>query len=512
LGRFISATALSCLFVAASASAAVEFGRYRALVIGINDYRNISKLETAVNDATAMHAVLAQKYGFESELLLNPDRYSLVRKLDELRADLEPEDNLVIFYAGHGILDRGADQGYWLPVDAEEDSQANWISVSTITGTLRAMTAKHVLVIADSCYSGTLTRSAPVRLATGGDRIEVLKRLSSKRARKALTSGGLEPVVDGGGDGHSVFTGALLGVLRETDQPIDGYNLFTRLRRSVVVNAEQTPSYGEIRLSGDEGGDFVFMPTGAALAPTKVAAKGDGGLTRAPSRASKMDLELAFWNSIKDSKNKGDFVAYLKQFPEGAFTSLALARVEALRKEAAPEAPKQTALATPGVEMVPVDRMEGDYVAVTKTLVRKGPGSAHGVVATLGAGDSVSVSGKVQGRNWLQLSREGQVFGYAYAIGLRPKAQLDKRQSDQAARAAAASRARARAAEAKAEAARRAAAAEAKKAEEARRVKAEQNAAYQRYLDAQRHKDNQALQRERLRRSRPYGGTVIIQR
>jgi uncharacterized caspase-like protein len=85
--------------------------------------------------------------------MINPDRYTLVRKLDEMRAKLDVHDNLLIYYAGHGVLDREADQGYWLPVDAEPDSQANWVSVATITATLKAMVAKHVLVISDSCYS-----------------------------------------------------------------------------------------------------------------------------------------------------------------------------------------------------------------------------------------------------------------------------------------------------------------------------------------------------------------------
>ena len=183
----------------ARAEFAVDFGRYHALVIGVNEYQYLPKLETAVNDASAVHDLLRREYGFDSTLLLNPTRYELVRALDRLRATLEPRDNLLIYYAGHGNLDKETDNGYWLPMDAETDSQANWVAVHTITSTVKAMSAKHVLVVSDSCYSGTLTREAPVLLAVGAARGAELQRISARRARKALTSGALEPVADGGG-------------------------------------------------------------------------------------------------------------------------------------------------------------------------------------------------------------------------------------------------------------------------------------------------------------------------
>jgi len=169
---------------------AIDFGRYFALVIGANDYQHLPKLQTAVNDASAVHDLLTREYGYQSQLLLNPMRTALVRALDQQLATLTEKDNLLIFYAGHGHLDRATQRGYWLPIDAEEDSRANWLSVSTITDTLQALAAKHVLVIADSCFSGTLTRNAPVKLKSGAEREAELKRISGKRARKALTSGG----------------------------------------------------------------------------------------------------------------------------------------------------------------------------------------------------------------------------------------------------------------------------------------------------------------------------------
>ena len=83
-----------------AARAEVDFGRYHALVIGINDYQHLPRLETAVNDATAVADLLRKKYGFEVTLLLNPTRDRVIRTLDKLRGALTERDKLLLYYAG----------------------------------------------------------------------------------------------------------------------------------------------------------------------------------------------------------------------------------------------------------------------------------------------------------------------------------------------------------------------------------------------------------------------------
>jgi hypothetical protein len=317
---------LTVLTGAPGRAAEVDFGRYRALVIGINDYKHLPKLETPVNDASAVHDLLRRRYGYESKLLLNPDRTQLVEAFDRLRAELAEDDNLLIYYAGHGVLDRPTGEGFWLSVNAKPDSQVEWLPVSTVTRLLKASHAKHALVVADSCYSGVLVRDAPVALAGGAAREVELARLARKRARKALTSGGLEPVFDGGGDGHSVFTRAFLEVLRDNGEIIDGYQLFHMLRQRVVANAEQTPQYADVRMAGDEGGDFIFVPAGRASKPAAGAAPAPAAAAE-PGTAA---IELAFWQSIQASQYAGDFQAYLARYPNGAFAPLARNRLAAL--------------------------------------------------------------------------------------------------------------------------------------------------------------------------------------
>ena len=147
--------------------------------------------------------ILKTSYGFRTKLLIDAGRREILSELINYRKILTPSDNLLIYYAGHGWVDKEADEGYWLPVDALPDNPVDWFSNASLTATIRAMQAKHVLVIADSCFSGKLTRGIKPQIRSN----DYLVKMAGKRARTALTSGGLEPVLDSDGtDGHSVFT------------------------------------------------------------------------------------------------------------------------------------------------------------------------------------------------------------------------------------------------------------------------------------------------------------------
>ena len=235
----------------------INFGDYWALVIGIDRYQKLPRLKTAVADAKAVAGILQNKYGFKVVTLVNPTRDDLLDALDDLRSRLLFKDNFLIYYAGHGWLDDKADQGFWLPADAEKNRRSRWVANASITGTLRAIEAKHVMVIADSCYSGRLVRG--VKLSVNNDKAaNYFKRMSGKKARVVMTSGGLEPVEDGKG-GHSPFARAFMRALNENRGVMDGAKLFNTIRRPVMVNANQTPQYSDLHRAGHDGGDFLFV-------------------------------------------------------------------------------------------------------------------------------------------------------------------------------------------------------------------------------------------------------------
>lgn len=235
---------------------AVDLGSYYAFVIGITEYQHLPCLKTAGNDARTVAKVLENDYGFEVSLSLNPTRADILTTLGKYRRVLTGHDNLLIYYAGHGWLDKAADEGYWLPTDAKRDNEVNWISNGNITSAIRAMQAKHVMIVADSCYSGKLFRGIHIKRKMP----DYLSRISRKKARVVLSSGGVEPVADTGGRGdHSVFASAFLDALRENTAVMDGTQLFSRIRRTVMLNSDQTPEYADIRKAGHDGGDFLFV-------------------------------------------------------------------------------------------------------------------------------------------------------------------------------------------------------------------------------------------------------------
>lgn len=268
-------------------------GKYRALLIGNNDYqaKKWPSLKTAIKDVTAIAEVLRGRYGFdEGDLIVktNATRKEMLAGFNQLAASSGPNDNVLIYYAGHGEFD-DTKQGWWVPVDGKDNT--DYISNDEILGRLRAIKAKHKLLIADSCFSGNL-------LTRGVVTVPKAKRLPSRyvvektslSSVQGLSSGGNEPVSDGGAKwgGHSIFAYHLLGQLRANQKPyfsahLLGYKVSEQVANDTasLFGTGQTPVFSAIRNQGDQGGDFFFAPDSSTLIASgaKVAlmfARGNG--------------------------------------------------------------------------------------------------------------------------------------------------------------------------------------------------------------------------------------------
>jgi len=249
-------------------------GTKRALVIGNDSYLddNIKDLTTAVTGAIAMAEVLESKYGFETTLLTNATRREIMYAFSELQSIQGENDYVLIYYAGHGARSsRDESITYWLPVEAQANElsfEADGIKSDWITNELRAMKARHVMIVADSCYAGAMVRPPRVSVAEQQISPRRLEWLVNRRSRTVLSSGGDAPVLDASFDGnHSVFTKALLELLETNTGIIYGEALHAALREMVRFNAEQLdftqiPLFSEIAAANHGNGQFVFSAAG----------------------------------------------------------------------------------------------------------------------------------------------------------------------------------------------------------------------------------------------------------
>jgi hypothetical protein len=252
----------------------VGAGNSYALVIGIDDYPSpLPKLKTAVNDARSFANLLSSKYGFQVTTLLNQEatRDKILDAISHFRKSLGDNDSFLIYYAGHGSYDRGTDKGYWLPIDADPDPliTSRDISADDLVTQVRGLSARHVIIISDSCFSGDLSRAAGDMSPSDGSQAYI-RRMQRAPSRTLMASGSDEPVSDSGSQGHSVFASLLLNTMQsKSGQAFTADDLFVAIRKSVLARSGQSPQYSMLRDSirstaNLDNGDFVFNPKSMA--------------------------------------------------------------------------------------------------------------------------------------------------------------------------------------------------------------------------------------------------------
>ena len=236
-----------------------------AVIIGINDYDKWPALEFAVNDARAIRKKLQQN-GFEQITIIFDKEATQRRILTELFHELPQQvgrnDRVLFYFAGHGqteVLPNGGKRGYIIPVDADTSNfSSSAISMEQIRSLSTRITAKHILYVMDSCYSGLgLSRSYGVSPKLSG----YLRKVGSMRVVQIVTAGGKGEQVQER-EGHGLFTNYFLRALEgEADINIDGVvtgtelGAYLRPRVSDASQQAQTPLYG--RLEGE--GEFLFF-------------------------------------------------------------------------------------------------------------------------------------------------------------------------------------------------------------------------------------------------------------
>lgn len=237
-----------------------------ALVIGINSYQHVSPLSYACNDADAVSSLLISEFEFPTEnvFVLKDGKATKQAIMDRFLSFSDkannPDDRLLVFFAGHGLTFDGlrGPVGYLVPVDGDPANKNSLIRWDDLTRNAELIQAKHILYIIDACYSGLALQRA---IAPGTQRFlsDMLQRFS----RQVITAGKADEVVaDGGGQQgkNSIFTGYLLeglkGAALDSNGVLTANEIMAYVYKKVGQDnrSEQTPHYGH--LEGD--GDFVF--------------------------------------------------------------------------------------------------------------------------------------------------------------------------------------------------------------------------------------------------------------
>jgi tetratricopeptide (TPR) repeat protein len=230
---------------------------YYAILIAETDYADpsIQDLTNPLSDAKELMNILQSQYTFDPaniDTVFNRNREDVLQAIMLRCSKLKDNDNLLIFYAGHGTAEKdrfGDVDGYWIPVSAKKGVTGSYISANDINTALRRSMAKHILLIADACFSGAFTRALPA------DADVNIQKQYSVPSRKIMASGNLEPVPD-----NSRFIFYLKKALLEnTDKYVSANDLFQRFRNAMLNNSDTFPQYAAIKNVGDEGGEFVFI-------------------------------------------------------------------------------------------------------------------------------------------------------------------------------------------------------------------------------------------------------------
>ena len=239
---------------------------YSALVVGVSDYEKWPKLPKAVDDAKEVASKL-KELGFEVKLVLDPSYQEFKTALSDLVYEIGAEENraVLFYYAGHGeteTLADGTKMGYIIPRDCpnlkkDPKTFANQaISMRDIESVSLRILSKHLLMLFDSCFSGSLfnlVRAAP----------DDITEKSGMPVRQYITAGREDESVPD----RSMFKRCLLiGLDGDADLTGDGYitgsELGMYLSEKVVnyTRRQQHPQYGKINNPSLDRGDFIFVP------------------------------------------------------------------------------------------------------------------------------------------------------------------------------------------------------------------------------------------------------------
>ena len=295
-----------------------------AFVVGNGAYKNVAPLPNPAIDAKSM-AKLLRNVGFDVVEGANLTRDKMTERLLEFGKKAEGADVALFFYAGHGIAINGTN--YLLPVDADLKSEMDVKLGSAInidvTLDQTMADAKVKLVFLDACRDNPFAAKIKSNSATRSVSVQsgLAEMKSGEGTLIAFATGPGQTALDGQEGTNSPFTRALMANIASPGVEIQQAMTKVRAQVNEETNKNQLP-WGHTNLIGS-----VYLNPAPAAAGSAVAAPNVPAVIAGPAS----EVELEFWRSIKDSNKPEELNAYLTNYPNGTFKSLALARIASLQ-------------------------------------------------------------------------------------------------------------------------------------------------------------------------------------
>jgi hypothetical protein len=283
------------------------------LGIGINTYKDFTNLNNAVRDVLKVKDTLLKKYDLEeaqATLLLEEEatEVNIIKQLDTYADTLTVDDKLLIYYSGHGHLNRHK-KGFWIPQDARQSITSSYIRNSTIREYLEVIDARHILLVSDSCFSGSLfVRGTHRNIIDEEAEAEAFEQLASRSSRWGICSGRADrEVQDGAAGGHSPFAESFINVLkRNRNRFINVAKIANDVYFQIKTNYEQEPLGKPLFGLGDQGGQYIFRLK---------------------------DNEEERWKAAAEQNTIESFEKYKELYPQGQFIAKADFAIAELKAE-----------------------------------------------------------------------------------------------------------------------------------------------------------------------------------
>lgn len=319
-----------------------QSGKRIALVIGNDAYQNVSKLEKAGNDATAMAREL-KAAGFEVLLHRDLNYRAMVKAVETLANSITGGDQVVVFFAGHGVQIKTG--SYLLPIDIEAGSESEVektaYGLNDLTEKLSDAKAAFALVMVDACRDNPLrSKGRSIGNNRGLSAIEPPKGqmvvYSASRGQQAL-----DRLSDGDRNPNGVFTREFISRMKRPGVRIE--ELVREVQDAVEESARSISHDQRPALYNEARGNFYFYRPAAVAAPV-------GAATTAALRArTPEEIEDSTWDRIKDDREALGFEEYLRQYAKGRYAGQARIALGKLKAEARRPAGATIALrAAPG--------------------------------------------------------------------------------------------------------------------------------------------------------------------